>query len=101
MERYYGYGTRVYGAELDGHDIALEFDKSLVVINRARLFVDSQEVDSTKVWYGDKRLEATTDDGVEVVVEIDSGMAGELTRAQLRRPDGSWVDMAERGPRPS
>ena len=101
MERYYGYGTRVYGAELGGHDVALEFDKSLVVINRARLFVDSREADRTKVWYGDKRLEATTDDGVEVVVEIDSGMVGELTKAQLRRPDGSWLDMAERGPRPA
>ena len=101
MKRYYGYGTRVYGAELDGHDVALEFDKSLVVINRARLFVDSREVDSTKAWYGDKRLEATTDDGVEIVVEVDSGMVGELTRAQLRRPDGSWVDMDERSPRPA
>jgi hypothetical protein len=100
MKRYYGYDTKVYAAELEGHDVAIEFDKALVVINRARLYIDAVEVDRTKVWYGDKRLEATTDDGVEVVVEIDSGMVGELTRAQLRHPDGSWVDLQERAPQP-
>ena len=35
-------------------------------------------------------------DGTEIVVSVDSGMVGELTRAQLRRTDGSWVDLEER-----
>lgn len=31
---------------------------------------------------------------------VDSGMVGELTRAQLRRADGSWIDLEEREPQP-
>lgn len=36
-DRYEGYKTKRYGATYDGHDIELEFDKKLVVLNRARL----------------------------------------------------------------
>jgi len=32
------------------------------------------------------------------MVSIDSGMIGELTKAQLRQPDGSWIDLEERQP---
>lgn len=46
------------------------------------------------MFYGEKQLEHILPDGTPVVVSIDSGMVAELTRAQLRRPDGAWVDLA-------
>jgi len=96
MERYYGYGDKVYATEVDGHDVAIEFDKKLLVVNRVRLYVDGAQVDEAKVVYGDKTLGTTTADGVRVEVTIDSGGGGELTRAQAKRSDGSWVDLEER-----
>ena len=96
MKRYHGYQTKVYGGTIDGHDVAIEFDKKLMVLNRVRLHVDGEEVDRESVFYGEKTLEATLADGTAVVVTIDSGMAGELTRAQLRQADGSWHDLQER-----
>jgi len=93
QNRYYGYNDRAYGTNVDGHDIHIVFKKSLVVLNRARLVVDGEEVDRAKVFYGDKQLEHTLPDGTAIVVTIESGMVGELTRAQLKRSDGSWVDL--------
>jgi|1185.fasta_scaffold494004_1 hypothetical protein len=80
--------------EYNGHAIELEFDQSRVVINQAVLHVDGTEVDKTRVFYGEKDLRSTLEDGTEITVRLHSGMTGELTRAQLRRPDGSWVDLA-------
>lgn len=85
-----------YGAILEDHDVELEFDSKLVVLNRARLRVDGTIVDTAKVFYGNKDLKTTLSDGTEIAVQIDSGMVGELVRAQLRRADGSWVDLEER-----
>jgi len=98
MKRYYGYRTKVYGGTLNGHDVAVEFNKALLVLNRARLYVDAEEVDREKVFYGDKQLEAALPYGTAVVVSIESGMVGELTKAQLCQPDGSWVDLEDRQP---
>jgi hypothetical protein len=95
--RYYSYATKTYGALVEGHDVAIEFDKKLLVINRVRLFVDGILVDADKVWYGDKELSTSLVDGSAVSVVVDSGMGGELTRAQARRSDGSWIDLRERG----
>jgi hypothetical protein len=80
--------------EYNGHAIELEFDQSRVVINQAVLHVDGREVDKTRVFYGEKDLKSTLEDGTEITVRLHSGMTGELTRAQLRKPDGSWVDLA-------
>lgn len=99
--RYYGYATKTYGALVEGHDVAIEFDKKLMVINRVRLFVDGILVDAEKVWYGDKELSFSLDDGSVVSVVIDSGMIGELTRAQARRSDGTWIDLRERAGQPA
>lgn len=77
--------------------MAIEFDKRLLVVNRVRLFVDGILVDADKVWYGDKELSVSLDDGSVISVVIDSGMVGELTRAQARRSDGTWIDLRERG----
>lgn len=57
--------------------------------------VDRDEVDKARVFYGDKDLRTTLDDGTEVVVAIHSGMVGELTRAQVRQADGSWSDLGK------
>lgn len=95
--RYHGYATKTYGGLVEGHDVAIEFDKKLLVINRVRLFVDGILVDADKVWYGDKELSASLDDGSAVSVVVDSDMGGELTRAQARRSDGSCVNLRERG----
>lgn len=85
-----------YGTTLDGHDIELEFDQKLIVLNRARLRVDGEQVDALNVVYGDKELTTTLADGTEITVKLDSGMVGELVRAQVRRTDGAWVDLEER-----
>lgn len=84
-----------YTATVDGHRVELEFDQRLVVLNRARLLVDGELVDSTRVVYGDEDLRATLSDGSELVIRLHSGMVGELTRAQVKRSDGSWEDLTE------
>ncbi|MDQ1649972.1 MAG: hypothetical protein QOG60_2029 [Frankiaceae bacterium] len=99
--RYYGYASKTCGALVEGHDVAIEFDKKLLVINQVRLFVDGSLVDADKVWYGDKELSVSLDDGSAVNVVIDSGMIGELTRAQARRSDGTLIDLRERAGQPN
>lgn len=84
-----------YGGRFDGHEVEIEFDKKLVVLNRARLIVDGQTVDSAQVVYGDRELQAQAADGTPVNIVISSGMVGELVRAQIRRPDGSLMDLQE------
>jgi hypothetical protein len=66
------------------------------VVNKATLRVDGEVVDSARILYGEKELRTTLDDGTDVVVTLHSGMVGELTRAQLKRTDGSWLDLADR-----
>lgn len=55
-------------------------------------------MDKKKIFYGDKELTAKAPDGTDIVVKVDSGMYGELTQAQLRNRDGSWIDLEERSP---
>ncbi|MGL5819485.1 MAG: hypothetical protein ACRCYR_18125 [Phycicoccus sp.] len=96
MSTYYGYQTKRYGVSHAGHQIDIEFDKSRMVINQVRLFVDDAEVDRTNIWYGDKGLRATLADGTELEVVVHSGMVGELNRAQLRTGSDTFVDLTER-----
>ena len=95
-DRYLGYRTKRYGVTHGGHDVELEFDKRRIVLNEARLIVDGELVDKAKIFYGDKDLTARAKDGTEIIVTVDSGMVGELTRAQLRCADGSLIDLQER-----
>jgi len=89
------YDLETRTGEIAGHKVELDFDTRRVVINKAVLRVDGTEVDGGKVFYGDKQLRTTLDDGTQVEVMLHSGMAGELTRAQLRQPDGSWHDLVK------
>ena len=98
-DRYKGYRTKRYGVAHGGHDVELEFDKRRVVLNEARLIVDGELVDKARIFYGDRDLTAMAQDGTEMVVTVDSGMIGELTRAQHHRADGSLIDLEEREPR--
>lgn len=99
MERYQGYATKRYGTSYEGHDVELEFDKKLIVLNRATLRVDGEVVDRGQLVLGEDDLRTTTADGVEIVVRIGSGLVGELVRAQLRGPGSTWIDLDEREPR--
>ena len=85
-----------YFGELNGHAVELEFDKTLLVLNKASLSVDGRLVDAELIHYGERELTTQLPDGTSVSVAVTSGMVGELTRAQLRRPDGSWVDLVAR-----
>ena len=85
-----------YSGTLNGHDVELEFDTKLQVLNKARLFVDGKQLDDVNVLYGEKDLSATLADGTAITLRIHSGMVGELTRAQMSQPDGSWVDLTSR-----
>jgi len=87
----------VYGGSAENsHEVELEFDRSKIVLNTATLRVDGQKVDSERIVYGARELSTSLPDGTDVLVKLRSGMVGELTRAQLRIGDGSWVDLTER-----
>jgi hypothetical protein len=86
-----------YGTEYRGHDVEVEFDRRKLVVNAARLRLDGELVDQARVFYGEKELRASLGDGGELIVVVDSGMAGELTRLQLKGDDGAWIDLVERG----
>jgi len=88
--------TTRYGVTHDGHDVELEFDRKNPMLNAARLLLDGELVDKKRMFYGEKDLTTTAPDGKEIVVAVDSGMSGELTRVQLRGADGSWIDLQER-----
>ena len=85
-----------YAGELNGHAVELEFDKTLLVLNKASLSVDGRLVDAELIHYGERELTTQLADGTSIAVVVSSGMVGELTRAQLRLPDGSWVDLIPR-----
>lgn len=88
-------GHTRYRATFGDHAVELEFDRDLVVLNRARLFVDGAQVDETAMVYGERDLTATTPDGARIHVTVGSGMVGEPQRPQLEGADGSWQDMSE------
>lgn len=83
-----------YETTLGEHTVELVFDQRLVVLNRARLMVDGEQVDTAKVVYGTEDLHTTLADGTEIAIRLHSGLVGELTRAQIRQPDGSWADLS-------
>lgn len=99
-DRTYGSRVKAYGATVGEHEVVLEFDEKMIVLNEARLLVDGRVVDKSKIFYGEKELDTTLPDGTRIVVVVGSGLVGELTRAQLKQTDGSWLDLTEHAERP-
>lgn len=79
---------REHGATIHGHEVELEFDKKLMVVNRPPLRVDGDVVDGANIVYGDVAVIATLDDGVQIEVKFDSWLGGELRHAQGRSGEG-------------
>ncbi|WP_139977264.1 hypothetical protein [Nocardioides litoris] len=84
-----------YQGTVGGHQVELEFDRTKVFVNEARLRVDGQEVDRGSMVYGDKTLRTTLADGTELEAVVHSGMVGEPSRPQVRTAEGSWTDLTE------
>ena len=49
------YDTKTYTAAVGEHEVAFEFDKSGVIVNRRRLYLDGVEIDKRAVHYGERR----------------------------------------------
>jgi hypothetical protein len=86
----------VYGTTVNGHAVELEFDQSKIVLNKATLRVDGQDVRAEHIFYGERELSTSLSDGTSIEVAVHSGMVGELTRAQVRTGENSWVDLVRR-----
>jgi hypothetical protein len=86
--------VKTFTATDNGREIKLEFDNKLAFINRIRLYVDGELLDSDTIWYGTKELKASLASG-QIELRVHSGMVGEPDRPQLKKADGSWTDMTE------
>jgi hypothetical protein len=76
------YRTQTFATEHDGHRVELEWDPTLVVLNRIKLRIDGNVTDSTTAFYGTKSLRGQA--GSETVtVEIHSGWRGQMSRCTL------------------
>lgn len=88
------YDTKTYAAESGGHRIEFEFDKSGVIVNRGRLFIDGRQVDRKTVHYGESRVRGQLPDGRSVSVDFGSGFVGQLKSLRLEI-DGAEVELHE------
>ncbi len=76
-------GTRTYSANVDEHKVEFEFDKSGVVVNRGRLYLDGKELDKRAIYWGKSDLHGELPDGRAFKVEFGSGFFGQLTSVEL------------------
>lgn len=76
-------GTKTYSAEVGGHQVEFEFDKSGVIVNRGRLYLDGSELDKRAVHWGDSTLTGKLPDGRPFKVEFGSGFVGQLKFVDL------------------
>jgi len=83
---------------MNGHDVAVEFNKALLVLNRARLYIDAEEVDCENVLYGDKEPGAALPDGTAGRRLDRIGNDRRTHEGPAPQPDGSWVDLEDRRP---
>jgi hypothetical protein len=91
------YTTKSYVATEGGHRIEFEFDKTAVIVNRARLFVDGRELDKKTVHYGETNVRGVLDDGRELKVEFGSGFVGQLKHLDATI-DGQPIELVEEEP---
>lgn len=61
-----------FAGQVEGHEVVLDSDESLVVVDRLRLFIDSRLVDERKSIGGTMKMQATVDDRLWDV-EVRSG----------------------------
>lgn len=80
-------GTRTYSAEVGGHKVEFEFDRSGVVVNRGRLYVDGKELDKRAVAWGKTDLRGELPDGRSFKLDFGSGFFGQLTSVELEHGD--------------
>lgn len=86
------YDTKTYRADVGGHEIHFEFDRSGVVVNRGRLVVDERQVDSRAVHWGETNVRGELPDGRTFTVEFESGFVGQLKTVVLVL-DGERIDL--------
>lgn len=77
------YGTKTYKASVGEHEVEFEFDKTGVIINRGRLYVDGTEFDKRAVHFGESTLTGKLPDGRSFKVEFGSGFVGQLKFVEL------------------
>lgn len=77
------YDTKTYKADVGEHEISFDFDRSGVIVNRGRLFVDGKQVDDRAVFWGDSAVSGELSDGRSFKVEFGSGFVGQLKKLEL------------------
>ncbi len=90
------YDTKTYKAAVGEHEVAFEFDKTGIIVNRGRLYLDGVELDKRAVHYGESTLSGKMPDGRAFKVEFGSGLVGQLKFVELVL-DGERIplDLAE------
>lgn len=86
------FTMQTYRADVDGHEIDFEFDRSGVVVNRGRLLIDGAKVDQSAVHYGESALHGELSDGRNFKIEFGSGFVGQLKHVDLEL-DGQQIPM--------
>ncbi len=76
-------GTKMYKAEVGDHEVEFAFDKSGVIVNRGRLYLDGSELDKRAVHWGDSTLTGKLPGGRPFNVEFGSGFVGQLKFVDL------------------
>jgi len=77
------YATKTYKASVGEHEVEFEFDKTGVIVNRGRLYLDGEELDSRAVHYGESTVRGKLPDGRAFKVEFGSGVVGQLKHVEL------------------
>ena len=77
------YDTKTYHADVGGHEVHFEFDRTGVIVNRGRLIIDGREVDSRSLFWGASNVRGELPDGRAFTVEFESGTVGQLKKVVL------------------
>jgi hypothetical protein len=88
------YDTKTYRADVGGHEVNFEFDRTGVVVNRGRLIIDEREVDSRALFWGKSNVRGELRDGRAFTVEFESGAVGQLKNVVLVL-DGERIDLKD------
>lgn len=80
------FDTKTYSADVGEHKVEFEFDKSGVVVNRGRLYLDGKELGQRAVHWGESDLHGEMPDGRPFKGRVWLGLhrAAEVGRACAR-----------------